>query len=122
MHHQAALTAALAAERGGKPYKKYTKKERYEIGRYASENSTAAGCRKFKSKFNIGESTVRSFQSKYEQIIKSTKRKSDAPESVIKEKKRGRPILLSEIMELNSMVRQTIWSKDSYYSSERKVE
>ena len=89
MHHQAALTAALAAERGGKPYKKYTKKERYEIGRYASENSTAAACRKFKSKFNIAESTARSFQNKYEQMIKSTKRKNEAPGNVMKEKKQG---------------------------------
>ena len=76
--------------------KKYTEKERYEIGKYALENGTAAACRKFKSKFNIGESTVRSFKNKYEQI-KGAKRKNETPEKVIKDKKRVRPILLGEI-------------------------
>ena len=91
MNYQAALTASLAAERERKPYKKYT-----EIGKYASENGTAAGYRKFNSKFNIGESTVRSFKNKYEQMIKRAKRKNETPEKVIKEKKRVSPILLDE--------------------------
>ena len=86
-----------AAERERKLYKKYTEKGRYEIGKYASGNGTTAACRKLKSKFNIGESTGRSFKNKYEQMIKSAKRKNEIPEKVIKEKIRGRPILLGEI-------------------------
>ena len=100
LNHQAALTANLAAERERKPYKKYTSKKRYEIGKFASENGTSAACRKFKSKFNVGESTVRSFKNENEQIIKRTKRKNEPPEKVIKEKKRGRPILLGEIEDM----------------------
>ena len=61
LNHQAALTA--------------TGKECYEIGKYASENGTTAACRKFKLKFNIREKTVLSFKNKYEQMIKSAKRK-----------------------------------------------
>ena len=72
-NHQA---AALAAERERKPSKKYTEKACYEIGKYASENGNAAACMKFKSKFNIGESIVRSFKNKHQQMIKSAKRKS----------------------------------------------
>ena len=79
MNHQAALTAVLAPERERKPYKKYAKKEHYEIGKYASENGTAAACRKFKLKFNIRGSTLRSFKNKYEQMIKSAKRKNETP-------------------------------------------
>ena len=73
LNYQAALTAALAAER--KLYKKYTEKERYKIGNHASENGTVTACRKFKSKFNIRESTVQSLKNKYKQMIKSAKRK-----------------------------------------------
>ena len=68
LNHQA---ATLAAEKERKPSKKYT-----EIGKYASENGTAAACMKFKSKFNIRESIVRSFKNKHGQMIKSAKRKN----------------------------------------------
>ena len=112
MNHQAALTAALAAERERKPYKKYTGKERYEIGKYESENGTAAACRKFKSKFNIGESTVQSFKNKYEQMMKSAKRKNETPEKVIKEKKRGRPIVLGEIDDMVQRFLLSLRKKD----------
>ena len=87
MNHQAALTAALAAKRQRKPYKKYIEKVRYEIGNIASKNGIAAACRNLRSKCNIGESTVRSFKNKFEQMIKSAKRKNETPEKVIKEKK-----------------------------------
>ena len=73
LNHQA---ATLAAEKERKPSKKYTEKACYEIGKYASENGTAAACMKFKSKFNIRESIVRSFKNKHGQMIKSTKRKN----------------------------------------------
>ena len=68
LNHQA---ATLAAEKERKPSKKYI-----EIGKYASENGTAAACMKFKSKFNIRESIVRSFKNKHGQMIKSAKRKN----------------------------------------------
>ena len=79
LNYQAALTAALAAERERKLYKKYTEKERYKIGNHASENGIVTACRKFKSKFNIRESTVQSLKNKYEQMIKSAERKNEAP-------------------------------------------
>ena len=41
--------------------------------------------------------TVRSFKNKYEQMIKSAKRKNETPEKVLKEKKQVRPILIGEI-------------------------
>ena len=66
LDHQAALTAALAAERERKPYKEYTGKGRYQIGKYFSENGTATAGRKRKSNINIGESTLQSFKNKYE--------------------------------------------------------
>ena len=97
LNYQAALTAALAAERERKLYKKYTEKERYKIGNHTSENGIVTACRKYKSKFNIRESTVQSLKNKYEQMIKSAKRKNETPEKAIKEKKRGLPILLGEI-------------------------
>ena len=97
LNYQPALTAALAAERERKLYKKYTEKERYKIGNHASENGIVTASRKYKSKFNIRESTVQSLKNKYEQMIKSAKRKNETPEKAIKEKKRGLPILLGEI-------------------------
>ena len=75
LNHQAALTAALAAEREIKLYKKYTEKKRYKIGNHASENGIVTACRKFKSKFNIRESTVQTLKNKYKKMIKSAKRK-----------------------------------------------
>ena len=77
--------------------KKNTEKKRYEIGKYASENGTVAACRKFKSKFNITESTVQSFKNKYGQMIKSAKEKNETAEKVIKEKRQGGSILIAEI-------------------------
>ena len=91
------IDCALAAEKEKKPNKKNTEKKRYEIEKYASENGTAAACRKFKSKFNITESTVQSFKNKYGQMIKSAKGKNETAEKVIKEKKQGGSILLAEI-------------------------
>ena len=46
-----------------KEYKQYSDKDRFVIGKYASENGPAAAVRKFKKDFvNINESTVRGFR------------------------------------------------------------
>ena len=49
-------------------YTKWSDKDRYLIGKYASENGVAAAVRKFKRKFpNLNESTVWSFRKKSRQ-------------------------------------------------------
>ena len=48
-------------------YAVYTPKERFEIGKYAVENGTSKAVSRYKSRFpSLKESTVRGFQSKYE--------------------------------------------------------
>ena len=56
--------------------------------------------------------TVRSFKNKYEQMIKSAKRKTEAPEKVIKKKKRGRPILPDEIDDMVQRFLLSLRKKD----------
>ena len=60
-------------ERG--KYKQYSDKDRFSIGKYASQNGPAATVQKFKKDFkNINESTVRGFRKKYEKEIAKAKK------------------------------------------------
>ena len=46
-------------------YNKYSNKERFDIGKYASENGSAASVRNCQTKFpKLNESTARGFQKK----------------------------------------------------------
>ena len=81
-------------------YKKYTDEDRYKIGKYASENGSAATVRKFKSDFpKLNESTVRDFKRKYEEKLKISKKKGENVSPLVTEK-RGRPLLLDKLDEL----------------------
>ena len=57
-HISKLVTIVKNIEKG--PYKKYTGKDRYNIGKYASENGPVAAEQKFRLKCcNLNESTVR---------------------------------------------------------------
>lgn len=59
-------------------YMKWSEKDRYEIGKYASLNGPAATVRKFKQRFPaLNESTTRTFRSKVEADLKA---RLDGPE------------------------------------------
>ena len=55
-----------------KAYRKYTGRERYQIGKYASENGNTAAVRHFKGN-NLNESTVREFKKTYQIRMQNTK-------------------------------------------------
>ena len=56
-------------------YKQYSDKDRFIIGKYASENGPAAAVSKFKKDFgNINESNVRGFCKRYEKEIEQAKK------------------------------------------------
>ena len=72
---------------GGKSnstYTKWSEKDRYLIGKYASENGVAAGVRELKIKFpNFNESTVRSFRKKVEAELRKASKEKREPSKVI---------------------------------------
>ena len=81
-------------------YKKYTEEDRYKIGKYASENGSAATVWKFKSAFpKLNECTVRDFKRKYEEKLKISKKKGENISTLVTEK-RGRPLLLGKLDEM----------------------
>ena len=55
-----------------KAYRKYTGQERYQIGKYASENGNTVAVRHFKGN-NLNESTVREFKKTYKIELKNAK-------------------------------------------------
>ena len=79
-------------------YVKYTPEDRYEIGKYASENGPISSVRKFKIKFpKLNESTARTFRSKYESELAEAKKKGRPAATSIILKPQGRPLLLGGI-------------------------
>ena len=65
--------------------------DRYKIGKYASENGSAATVKKFKSDFSkLDENTVHDFKRKYEEKLKISKIKGENISTSVTEK-RGRP-------------------------------
>ena len=71
--------------------------DRYKIGKYASENGSAATVRKFKSDFSIlNESAVLDFKRKYEKKLKISKNKGENISTLVT-KKRGRLLLLRKL-------------------------
>lgn len=76
-------------------YNKFTDKERYQIGKYASENGPARAVRHFEKKFpTLNESTVRDMKRKYEDEVNNAAREKRDVESVLKSNRRGRPLML----------------------------
>ena len=78
-------------------YTRWTDKNRFNIGKYASENWNAAAVRNFKKDFpNIKESSVREFKKRYVQKIKEEKKKNLPSSKEISkyQRKTGRPLLL----------------------------
>ena len=61
-----------------KAYRKYTGQERYQIGKYASENGNTAAVRHFKGN-NLNESTVREFKKTYQIELKNAKMQKRSP-------------------------------------------
>lgn len=81
------------------PYKRYTDADRLAIGKYSSENGASAAVRKFSKKHpRLNESTVRSMRQKYEEELKKVGFQESA--SSITPKKRGRPLLLGNDIDM----------------------
>lgn len=81
-------------------YHKWSGKDRYSIGKYASENGTAATLRKFNKTYpNLTESTVRTFKKKFVDELKKADKEKREPTKVIEKysSKTGRPLLLGEL-------------------------
>ena len=89
-------------------YIRWSEKDRYNIGKYASVNGPAAAVRKFKQQFpSINESTARTFRKRVESDLKEAKRKGITPSKSLPKfcSKTGRPLLLGD---LDAMVQKYI--------------
>ena len=89
-----------SSQKNRKPYFRWTDKDRYSIGKYASEHGNTAAVRKFKSKFShLTESTVRSFKKKVEDEIKKASKERREPKQQISKysSPTGRPLLLGNL-------------------------
>ena len=68
------VTEAVASSSNAnkrKPYQRWTKEQRFKIGKYAAENGPAAAAKKFTSEKNqLNESIVRRFYKLYKDEIK----------------------------------------------------
>ena len=94
-------------------YTKWSEKDRYSIGKYASENGVAMAVRKFKSQFpTLKESTVRSFRTKVEaELKKALKEKREPSKTIAKySSPTGRPLMLGQ---LDSMVQTYILAQSN---------
>ena len=90
------VTIAKKKEKG--PYKKYTAKDRYNIGKYASDNGPIPAVQKFRLKFsNLNESAARSMRKKYEEELNQALRGKQTPATAITSKHRGRPLMLGDL-------------------------
>lgn len=95
---------ASTSSRRKSQYQKWSPKDRYSIGKYASENGNAAAMRKYKPDYpNLNESTIRTFKAKYQEELKNAEKEKREPNKAIEKysRKTGRPLLLGE---LDSMV------------------
>ena len=104
---QEALTRCATSGKR-KRYASYTDEDRAKFGKYASENGNAAALKRFRKDIpELGESTVRSFKTKYLAALENSRKLEDlTPITSIPSKKRGRPLNLPG--ELHSEVQQYI--------------
>ena len=85
-------------------YVKFTDAERFEIEKYAAQNGNTATIKRFKSK-NLKESTVRTFKVKYYTELEKTTLAKRSPKKTIPTKKRGRPVVLGEEIDVQNYLR-----------------
>ena len=85
-------------------YQRWSDKDRYHIGKYASENGTAAALRKYKTRYQkLNESTIRDFVKKYREELKKASKQNRSPVKQLATSQRGRPLMLGPI---DKMVRE----------------
>ena len=84
-------------DKKGKPYIKWTDKERFNVGKYASQNGIAAAVRHYRSKYkHLNESTVRGFKKCVEKELEiATKNKSN-PREKLPIQVQGIPLILGD--------------------------
>ena len=81
--------------------RKYTNKDSFKIGKFASENGAATCVKRFKTDFpKLNKSAVPDFKRKYEQELKSARRNGKKIDRVLTVEKRGRPLLLGKLHEM----------------------
>ena len=79
-------------------YIKYLGVQRYEIGKYSSEYSTASTLLKYKDEFPLlNESTVRSMRQKYEEELRQSLKEKRESKTKLTTARRGRPLMLGKI-------------------------
>ena len=72
--------------------------QRYEIGKYASEYSTASTLHKYKGKFpQLNESTVRSMRQKYKEELPQSLKEKQEPKTKLSTARHGRQLMLGII-------------------------
>ena len=97
IEYQAVVSSVKNSMKKKRENVKLTDKERYDIGKYSSINGATAAVRKFKKShphLKLGESTARSLQKKYEELLKSKSGKTE-----LTKLKRGRPLMLGSVDE-----------------------
>ena len=73
-------------------YKQYSDKDKFIIGRYASENGPAAAVKKFKKDFgNINKSTMCGFCKRFEKEIAQAKKDQSHTATILPTQKQGQP-------------------------------
>ena len=96
------VSAAKSSRKTCGKYNKFSDELRADIGRYASYHGVAPASRHFTKKLGdkVGESTVRSIRDSY--LIEAKRRRVDNVENldILPHKKRGRPPLLGEALDL----------------------
>ena len=81
-----------------KKYTHYTNKDRYKIGRYASQHGSRQAARKFSEKYTkLNESTVRGFLAKYKKKRAAERAGKEKPTQTIAGDKSGRQLMLGPI-------------------------
>ena len=84
----------LSSNKRGR-YNKFTDTDRYQIGKYASENGPARAVKHFEKKFpRLNESSVRDMKRKYEDEINVAAREKRDVAGVLIANRRGRPLML----------------------------
>lgn len=65
-------------------YFKWKDTDRYDVGKYSSENGQAAAVRQFKRKFpKLNESTARYFKKRYERSLNESKENETTPRKAL---------------------------------------
>ena len=101
-HTEVVQTVAKATNtsNSSSTYTKYTAVQRYQIGKYASENGSTNTVRKFQKDFpSLKESTVREFRKKYQKMLKENKNENQSKKKASELEKQGRPLMFGNVDE-----------------------